>query len=172
MKKILTAILAALFLTACAKSENIPSPDELMSHGDEYAAEQLAGYTQNQLDRAWGTPDGSLSGFYGDIWSTSDDGDHIVIYYDGNSKVIAVHCEHVLHAEILEVSDKTILVKPLEGQWKLSSADRIFVGTDNVSEDIRAQFAAGTQVEIGYDGLIMETYPAQINAKYGITLAK
>lgn len=172
MKNKITTILAVLLLTGCAKAENIPSPDELMPHGDEYAAEQLSGYTDKQLEKAWGTPDGFLSGFYGDIWNTSDDGDHIVIYYNANSEVMAAHCVHVLHAEILEVSDKDILVKPLEGQWELSSADKIFAGTDNVSEDIKSQFKAGTQVEIGYDGLVMETYPAQINAKYGITLAK
>lgn len=172
MRKIIAAIILSFILTGCSKAENIPSPESLMSNGDQYAAEQLSGYTDKQLAKAWGTPDGSLSGFYGDIWNTSDDGDHLVVYYNGNSKVMAVHCEHVLHAEILEVSDKDILVKPLDGQWELNSADKIFVGTDNVPEDTKAQFEAGAEVEIGYNGLVMETYPAQINAKYGITLAK
>ncbi|MGN0586821.1 MAG: hypothetical protein ACI4JF_05985 [Oscillospiraceae bacterium] len=172
MKKILAVIILSVILTGCANAENIPAPETLMPNGDEYAAEQLSGYTDKQLAKAWGKPDGFLSGFYGDIWNTSDDGDHIVIYYNENSAVMAVHCVHVLHAEILEVSDNTILVKPLEGQWELGSADKIFAGTDNVSEEIKEQFAVGAQVEIGYDGLVMETYPAQVNAKYGITLAK
>lgn len=172
MRKILAVIILSVILAGCANAENIPTPETLMSYGDEYAAEQLVGYTDKQLEKAWGTPNGFLSGLYGDIWNTSDDGDHIVIYYNENSEVMSAHCVHVLHAEILEVSDKDILVKPLEGQWELNSADKIYAGTDNVSEDIKAQFKAGTEVEIGYDGLIMETYPAQINAKYGITLAK
>lgn len=64
-------------------------------------------------------------------------------------------------AEILEIGGSYALVEPLEGENERNSSDKISFGTEKL-EDINAE--AGDIVEITYDGLIMESYPAQIHA--------
>lgn len=60
-------------------------------------------------------------------------------------------------AEVLEVSENSLLVEPLEGTTERGSADRIWV-TVNAPTAARE----GDTVEIGYDGILAESYPAQI----------
>lgn len=64
-------------------------------------------------------------------------------------------------AEILEINGKSVLVKPLEDERERKSSDQISFGTGEL-EDIGAE--EGDIVKITYDGLIMESYPAQIHA--------
>ncbi|MCQ2481499.1 MAG: YobA family protein, partial [Clostridia bacterium] len=77
-------------------------------------------------------------------------------------------------AKVLEVSESTILVEPLEGSSELSSSDKITVPkiADNmmISYNCFDEIKAGDIVNIVYDGEIMETYPAQINPVFAITI--
>ena len=72
----------------------------------------------------------------------------------------------VFQAEILEIYDGNYLVKPVEGSWELSSADRIEVSIRNVHPSPEPEI--GDVIEIEYAGEILETYPAQIADVYGI----
>ena len=72
----------------------------------------------------------------------------------------------VFQAEILEIHDGNYLVKPVEGSWELSSADRIEVSIRNVHPSPEPEI--GDVIEIEYAGEILETYPAQIANVYGI----
>ena len=72
----------------------------------------------------------------------------------------------VFQAEILEIHDGNYLVKPVEGSWELSSADRIEVSIRNVHSSPEPEI--GDVIEIEYAGEILETYPAQIADVYGI----
>lgn len=72
----------------------------------------------------------------------------------------------VFQAEILEIHNGNYLVKPVEGSWELSSADRIEVSIRNVHPSPEPEI--GDVIEIEYDGEILETYPAQIADVYGI----
>ena len=72
----------------------------------------------------------------------------------------------VFQAEILEIHDGNYLVKPVEGSWELSSADRIEVSIRNVHPSPEPEI--GDVIEIEYAGEILETYPAQIADVYGI----
>lgn len=72
----------------------------------------------------------------------------------------------VFQAEILEIHDGNYLVKPVEGSWELSSADRIEVPIRNVHPSPEPEI--GDVIEIEYAGEILETYPAQIANVYGI----
>lgn len=61
-------------------------------------------------------------------------------------------------AEVLEVDDNCILVRPLDGEAELRSSDKIyasFLGVKTVPE-----IKVGDLVEITYSGLLQETYPA------------
>ena len=68
-------------------------------------------------------------------------------------------------AVVLEVSDLSILVMPVEGSAELDSSDRFSIPN---KEGIELQ--AGDMIEIEYDGSIMESYPAQLGEVYKITL--
>ena len=72
----------------------------------------------------------------------------------------------VFQAEILEIHNGNYLVKPDEGSWELSSADRIEVSIRNVHPSPEPEI--GDVIEIEYAGEILETYPAQIADVYGI----
>lgn len=64
-------------------------------------------------------------------------------------------------ATVVELNGNSVLVEPLEGEGELRSSDQISFDIANL-EQIGVQ--AGSVVEIAYDGLIMESYPAQIHA--------
>ena len=64
-------------------------------------------------------------------------------------------------AEIVEINGESVLVEPLEGEQERNSADWISFSTDGL-RDLGA--VEGDIVKITYDGLIMESYPAQIRA--------
>ena len=65
-------------------------------------------------------------------------------------------------ATILEFSTNSVLVQPVEGESELRSADKISFGTKDLEQ---LNVTAGSRVVVYYDGLIMETYPAKINAQ-------
>ena len=70
----------------------------------------------------------------------------------------------VFQAEILEIYDGNYLVKPVEGSWELSSADRIEVPIRNAHPSQEPEI--GDVIEIEYSGEILETYPARIADVY------
>ncbi len=72
----------------------------------------------------------------------------------------------VFQAEILEICDGNYLVKPVEGSWELSSADRIEVPIRNAHPSQEPEI--GDVIEIEYSGEILETYPARIADVYSI----
>ena len=70
--------------------------------------------------------------------------------------------ETTFHAAVLEVHDGWLLVEPLEGEDILSSADRFMVSLAGVEEI--PDLEAGDEVAVTFDGMIRESYPAQITA--------
>ena len=66
----------------------------------------------------------------------------------------------VFQAEILEIHNGNYLVKPVEGSWELSSADRIEVSIRNVHPSPEPEI--GDVIEIEYAGEILETYPKKV----------
>ena len=76
----------------------------------------------------------------------------------------------VFQAEILEIHDGYYLVKPVEGSWELSSADRIEVPIRNAHPSPEPE--VGDVIEIEYSGEILETYPARIADVYGIKVVE
>ena len=63
---------------------------------------------------------------------------------------------------MLEVHDGWLLVEPLEGEDILASADRFMVSLADVEEI--PDLEAGDEVAVTFDGMIRESYPAQITA--------
>lgn len=79
-------------------------------------------------------------------------------------------------ATVLGVTEHTLLVEPLADEEERKSSDRISVGTDRISEEdslaALAEVREGDVVEIGYDGIIMESYPAQLDGVFSIEIVK
>lgn len=72
-------------------------------------------------------------------------------------------------ATVLENNQSSLLVEPAEGSAELKSADRIVAYLDNAdiadpkgNEVSITAVKAGSRVTISYDGMIAESYPAQI----------
>ena len=70
--------------------------------------------------------------------------------------------ETTFHAAVLEVHDGWLLVEPLEGEDILSSADRFMVSLAGVEEI--PDLEAGEEIAVTFDGMIRESYPAQVTA--------
>lgn len=70
--------------------------------------------------------------------------------------------EHKFNATVLQLSDTAALVEPLEDEDERRSSDQISFGIKGLA-DIGAE--VGSVVEVTYTGGMMESYPAQINAK-------
>ena len=68
-------------------------------------------------------------------------------------------------AKVIDISDSSILVEPDKNSHERNSADKIYISTDNIN---LPEIYKGATVTITYDGVIQETYPAQITTVYSI----
>ena len=74
-------------------------------------------------------------------------------------------------ATIIGVYEKSIFVEPEEGTNERKSSDKISMGITRPTNGINDFYVVGNKVKITYNGMIMESYPAQIIATK-IELAK
>lgn len=70
--------------------------------------------------------------------------------------------EHTFIATVLDINGSSVTVQPVGNSAVLMSADRVSFGVSDL-EKIDAK--VGSVVKVVYTGGVMETYPAQINAK-------
>lgn len=78
--------------------------------------------------------------------------------------------KRMLLAKVVDSHDGYFLVEPVEGSSELSSASRIEVPMKNMEPSPEPQ--VGDILEIEYDGLLQETYPARISNPYRITVTE
>lgn len=71
-------------------------------------------------------------------------------------------------AVILEVCKGSVLVEPVEGSAELCSSDKIMVSTNTINDDELPELTVGKTIRIVYNGMIQETYPAQLGTVYAI----
>ena len=67
----------------------------------------------------------------------------------------------VCKATVTEINGNTMLVKPVEGSWELSSADQFSLSASLLDEGVTP--TVGMTLEITYDGSILEIYPASFS---------
>ena len=89
---IATAIVvtAAVVIAIVLMTQTVPSLQTVASMPSDTVNDRLNGLSQTAIRDAWGKPDGSLSGFWGEYWVLPEDGT-VTVYYDENGLV-----EHVL----------------------------------------------------------------------------
>ena len=76
--------------------------------------------------------------------------------------------EVTFEAAVLEVHDGYCLVKPSDGSQERKSADKIEVSMKNMDSSLEPE--VGDSIEITYDGMIMEIYPARLHEVYSIKI--
>ena len=101
---------------------------------------------------------------------TISDLDKFEIQYSKTEKSVQPGANPYFYAEVLEVTEKNILVKPDNDSKETKSADKIYVSLDVISEIPVPTINTGDRVRVIYNGEIAETYPAQINNVFVIYL--
>ena len=101
---------------------------------------------------------------------TISDLDKFEIQYSKTEKSVQPGANPYFNAEVLEVTEKNILVKPDNDSKETKSADKIYVSLDVISEIPVPTINTGDRVRVIYNGEIAETYPAQINNVFVIYL--
>ncbi len=87
---VLVATTVAMYFVNC--SNDIPDKElvyrqlQLDGKDEAFVLSQFKGCTRGELVQKWGNPDGSLFGFYGDIWSITEN-ESLVVYYSAESTV-------------------------------------------------------------------------------------
>ena len=77
---VLAAMTAAVLVFAAKTGPaGLPAPETLAAV--PAAAESLLGLPRRYVLNAWGEPDGTLSGLFGDIYAL-EGGAHVIVYYD------------------------------------------------------------------------------------------
>ncbi len=89
---------------------------------------------------------------------------------DTNSSTDTVsHDEHSFYGKIIDVSSSYIIVEPDEKEEERKSSDKFHIELKNDN----TTYKVGTNVKITYEGMIKESYPAQIETtKIEIVSAK
>lgn len=80
---------------------------------------------------------------------------------DSNTEMVT------FRATVIEVTNNSILVEPIEGSTELSSADQFSIPNKD-----RLELQIGNIIEIEYNGDILESYPAQLGEVYSIAIAQ
>ena len=76
----LAALLLALWPWDAGKN-GLPDRAAVSAMGQEAAEAALLGRERQEILRAWGEPDGMLSGFFGDVYHL-DGASRVIVYYD------------------------------------------------------------------------------------------
>ena len=76
--------------------------------------------------------------------------------------------EYSFKANVLEVNDNHLLVEPVDGSTERNSSDKIELGLKDKTSWPVPQ--VGDMVNVVYDGLIQETYPARIPNPYRVEI--
>ncbi|HLR91886.1 MAG TPA: hypothetical protein VK048_02400 [Atopostipes sp.] len=73
----------------------------------------------------------------------------------------SITSEVIFHGTIEEITDETSAVVAVNSGDILNSADKVIVDLTKSADDI--VFEVGNNVQVTYDGIVRESYPAQIN---------
>ncbi len=71
---------------------------------------------------------------------------------------------------VTEVREKSILVSVNEDEDEFKISDKIFVSLNVKLKNSMTHFNVGDNVSVYYNGVILETYPAQVKEVYAIIL--
>lgn len=169
------AILIGLWLVAYhnhKSTSNLPQLSAIAQMDEADVNELLVGYYRTQLPDVWGGPDPELSGENTWVWVIDE---HTLLSVSSNkvgekAKIASTSVDSVFKAEVLEIGNGYILVKPEDGTREANSSDRIEVPLENMEPSPEPQ--VGDIIEITHAGDIQETYPARLVSVYHISVVE
>ena len=138
---------------------NFPQLSAIALMDEADVNELLVGYYRTQLPDVWGGPDPELSGETTWVWVIDE---HTLLSVSTNkvgekAKIVGTSVDSVFKAEVLEIGNGYILVKPEDGTREASSSDRIEVPMEKM--ELSPEPQVGDIIEITHAGDIQETYP-------------
>lgn len=87
-----------------------------------------------------------------------------IIENSDKTENLSMENEYEFIAEIIEAKEKSIIVKPDANSKEIKSCDKISIGITRPTNGTNDFYVVGNKVKITYNGIIMESYPAQIIA--------
>ena len=179
-KKIILALAAIIILIGAwfmayhnhKSTSNLPQLSAIAQMDEADVNELLVGYYRTQLPDVWGGPDPELSGENTWVWVIDE---HTLLSVSSNkvgekAKIVSTSVDSVFKAEVLEIGNGYILVKPEDGTREANSSDRIEVPMENMEPSPEPQ--VGDTLMIIHAGDIQETYPARLVAVYHISVVE
>lgn len=179
-KKIMLALAAIIILIGAwfvayhnhKSTSNLPQLSAIAQMDEADVNELLVGYYRTQLPDVWGGPDPELSGENTWVWKIDE---HTLLSVSSNkvgekAKIVSTSVDSVFKAEVLEIGNESILVKPEGGTREANSSDRIEVPMENMEPSPEPQ--VGDTLMIIHAGDIQETYPARLVSVYHISVVE
>lgn len=153
-------------------TSNLPQLSAIALMDEADVNELLVGYYRTQLPDVWGGPDPGLSGENTWVWVIDE---HTLLSVSTNkvgekTKIVSTSVDSVFKAEVLEIGNGYILVKPEEETREANSSDRIEVPMENMEPTLEPH--VGDIIEITHAGDIQETYPARLVSVYHISVVE
>ena len=177
-KKIILALAAIIILIGAwfvayhnhKSTSNLPQLSAIAQMDEADVNELLVGYYRTQLPDVWGGPAPELSGENTWVWMVDE---HTLLSVSTNkvgekAKIVSTSVDSVFKAEVLEIGNGYIFVKPEDGTREANSSDRIEVPMENMEPSPEPQ--VGDIIEITHAGDIQETYPARLVSVHHISV--
>lgn len=160
---------AMVMLSGCSSRKTMVSLEEAKNMTEEQLKESLSGFTQAEIQAAWGEGAGPLFGLYGEVFQL-DDERTLVLYYEGDGQTVQDvafgESSQSFEGTIREIHGTSAVVEVDEGFPIRSSGDRVSVSL----EEEAAKAQAGDRVRVTYSGSVMESYPLQLGNQKSIQL--
>lgn len=163
-KSTLLMLLLLMILLFSGCGEKVVSLQSVID-GENSFPQEFSGTERKTLQDAWG--DTVLSDASYDLWEK--DGKYVQAFYE-NGAVTSLNRSCTLRLKVLEINGESALTEPEEGQWERESGDRIYVPLTALHLGVSTPLSVGDVIEIEYNGLLMETYPAQVGKPYSIRI--
>lgn len=159
------AILIAAWFVAYhnhKSTSNLPQLSAIATMDEADVNELLVGYYRTQLPDVWGGPDPELSGQNTWVWKIDE---NTLLTVSSNkvgerAKIVSTSVDSIFKAEVLEIGNGYILVKPEDGSREAASSDCIEVRIEHLEPSPEPQ--VGDIIVITHAGDIQETYPARL----------
>ena len=164
MKKITTTILilTTILIFAACKNSNIPTPQKALNYTDDQFRTLATARTEKDLTDSWGEPKTVGNERF---WQVEQNGEtRFLVAYIENGQVISIHSSKKFYITKI---DSTLCTYG----WNDYNEDNRQVAymptKDKFGNDIQAQ--PGDKFIFESDGMVFESYPAQLGDPYSVT---
>lgn len=179
-KKIILALAVIVILIVAwfvayhnhKSTSNLPHLSAIALMDEADVNELLFGYYRTQLPDVWGGPEPELSRENTWVWKIDD---NTLLSVSSNkvgekAKIVSTSVDSVFKAEVLEIGNGYILVKPEDGTREAASSDRIEVPLEHL--ELAPEPEVGDIIDIIHAGDIQETYPARLVSVYHVSVVE